>query len=172
MGFVAWTLVLLVLGVVSFVGWSLFGPDDDDAEQVEVGPVPPEEQTARPPEGTPDPPQNDTPPDPPDPTPPDTLPAVGEHALPIAYGREEEGIAPFPGVHVADGQGLLVLAPMPGGAVASVRVGERSQTLASGHIALPLPAGVHHLTYVRGDRRDFVWVAVRSGKTRYVPPLP
>lgn len=171
---VAWTLVLLVLAAVGLVGWRLRGePVEDDTT---IGPVPPSAATS-PPEGA-------SPSAPDDPTEtsettetseaneasrtdaPSEAPAVD---LP-AYGREEEGIADV-GVEVSAGRGLLVLEPAPG-ATLRVRVGSRELVVDRERVGVALDPGIHHLTYARGDHQDFVWVVVRAGRTRFVPPLP
>lgn len=166
MGFVAWTLVLLMLGVAGFVAWRVFFLGDVDGEEPEPGPVAPHETASEPR----DPPEPEVVPEPE----PEVVPEpeiAPESDLPIAYGREEEGIS-VPGVEVGQGQGLLVLEPLPGGTPARVTIGDREWNLADGIIPIALDEGVHHIAYARGDHRDFVWVAVRAGHTRFVPPLP
>ncbi len=161
----AWTLALLVVGAVGFVAWQLASaPDEVDA----VGPVPPGQRAAHPPE--PRPADPDEPPAA-EPDPDETAQAEPAEDAPPAYGREERRIADV-GVTPAAGQGLLVLEPAPGGAAMRVRVGEREVAVESEPVGLALEPGVHHLAYSRGDNQDFVWVAVRAGTTRFVPPLP
>ena len=162
MGWVGWTLVALILGAVGFVGYRLVAsPDDPEV----AGPVPPEAptETGAPPDEAP-PPEADT-----DETEPEET-VVAEPStpdLPVPYGREEAGIAELPGVSVAAGEGLVVIEPSA--SPMTVRVGERELEVAGATVGLPLAPGVHHLTYVRGDNQDFIWVAVREGHTRFVP---
>lgn len=169
MGMLAWTLVLLVAGAIGFVGWRLAtAPDEVEA----IGPVPPDPRAARPPDprpADPDEPSTDEP-DEPDET-AQTDPAEPPADAPPAYGREEPRIADV-GVTPGAGQGLLVLEPTPGGAAMRVRVGDREIAVEGEPVGLAVDPGVHHLAYSRGDHQDFVWVAVRSGRTRFVPPLP
>lgn len=165
MGWVGWTLVALILGAVGFVGYRLVAAPDEAEVAGPVPPEAPETESAAPPS---------------EPETPETPPEVEEEPragaeppspdLPVPWGREEEGIADAVGVSVPDGQGLVVLEPAPG--PMTVRVGERELQVAEADVGLALPPGVHHLTYVRGDNQDFVWVAVRAGHTRFVPPLP
>jgi hypothetical protein len=96
-----------------------------------------------------------------------------------AYGREVPGIASVGGVTASETQGLLVVEPSArptqgAGAQegASVEVGSTRLDLGGEPSAVALSPGVHHVTFTRGDRRDFVWVAVRAGHTRFVPTPP
>ncbi|MCZ7682517.1 MAG: hypothetical protein M5U28_28465 [Sandaracinaceae bacterium] len=164
----AWTLALLVVGAVGFVAWQLASaPDEVDA----VGPVPPGQRAAHPPDPRPaDPDEPPTEEPDPDET-AQTEPDEPAEDAPPAYGREERRIADV-GVTPAAGQGLLVLEPAPGGVAMRVRVGEREVAVEGEPVGLALEPGVHHLAYSRGDNQDFVWVAVRAGTTRFVPPLP
>jgi DNA-binding response OmpR family regulator len=170
MGFVAWTLVLLMLAVAGFVVWRVFFLGDEHAERArERGPVTPH---ARPAPPEPEPEIAREPVREPEVLPePEVVEPEPGADLPLAYGREEEGAA-VPGAVVGEGQGLLVLEPLPGGTPATVTINAREWRLADGLVPIALDEGVHHLTYQRGDHRDFIWVAVRAGHTRFVPPLP
>ncbi len=165
---VGWVLGLMALVAIGFVGMRLLSSADPEEP---VGPIPPDERTT----GAPPVPTQPVQPTQPVRTNEPTVEApVPQQAtgLPAAYGREEDGIATVDGVSVAAGQGLVVLEPASGGAPMQVHLGERELSVANQRVGLALAPGVHHLTFVRGDHQDFVWIAVRAGKTRYIPPLP
>jgi CheY-like chemotaxis protein len=167
MGLLGWTLVVLVLGAVGFVGFRLLRPTD---EPPVPGPIAPDGPTANPPlpEGV------DVPEVAPDgPERPDEDPEPGTEAdLPLPYGREEPGVTALPSVAGPAGQGLLVVEPAPGAAPMTVEIGDHRLQVGEQPVGLALAPGVHHLMVVRGDNRDFVWVAIRAGTTRFVPPMP
>lgn len=156
--FIAWATAIVVLAATGYVAWQTFQPAGSSET---VGPLPPEPRAARPPE---EPPEAN---EPAEPAPPDVEEEIA--ALPAAYGREEPGIAEV-GASVATGQGLVVLEPA--GAPVTVQLGSRRITLEDQPVGLALDPGVHHLTYERGDKQDFIWIGVRAGHTRFVPPLP
>jgi CheY-like chemotaxis protein len=162
---IGYALVLAALAAIGFLGWRfLYGgptPARGSAVASEDGviddPVPPAD-------GEPSAPLRSAAPAPAEPT--ALLPDLG---LPAPYGREEDGVADL-GVAVADGEGLLVLEPAA--APLRVTVGDETLEIDGEAQAVAMPEGVHHLVVQRGDHRDYVFVPVRAGRTRYVPPLP
>lgn len=166
MGWIGWTLVLLTLTATGFMGARFFGlPGASETRSGPLPPLVPPAHAASPSAGEagmgPRPADADE-------------PATGSSAPTlVAHGREEERIAEL-GVEVPSGQGLLVLEPAPGEPAprTSVELEGRRIALDTEPVALAVRPGVHHLRFTRGDHQDFVWVAVRPGHTRFVPPLP
>jgi len=152
---------VLVIGSISFVAFR-FVFDEPGPEDPAPGPLPPQILA------------DSGPPAPPEPAPAPPAPApptAADEGLPVPYGRDEAGIADL-GVEVPDGQGLLVLEPNAAGAPMQVEVDDGAHEVAAEPVGVALAPGVHHLTITRGDRVDFLWVAIQAGRTRHAPPLP
>lgn len=172
---VTWVLVALIVGAVGFLGLRFILGAPPSPEPPE-GPLPPTAPSgAEPARATADDtPASETPPalEPPPVEAPGAEEAVEvARTLPPAHGREEAGIASL-GVAVGATQGLVVLEPNAARAPMRVELGGRELAVGAEPVAVALAEGVHHVTFVRGDHSDFVWIAVRAGHTRYVPPLP
>jgi hypothetical protein len=86
------------------------------------------------------------------------------------YGRDEPRVVNELGVEVGEGEGLVVLEPAQGDGNLRVRLAGREFSVGRDPIAIALPAGVHEVSCVRGDRVSFRFIRVQAGHTRFVPP--
>ena len=153
-GTLAWMFLLVVLGVLGFVGYELLEGGTDSDEVVEREDDGTDDDVPPPDEG----PETPTPPEVPDPgdVPPQEL----------SYGLTIPGIDPAAGVTVGEGEGLLVIEAPEHGVAPAVQIGARE--VGDAPTRLALPAGRHELIFRRGEETSYRYLYVRAGETRVI----
>ncbi len=156
MGTVGWAILLGILFIVAFVIVNrFFSGGSSVSEEVVDAPLPAESAPSEAEE----------------PPPPSEAPEAQEEPRLLAgYGEEQPGVAPSFGVHVEQGQGLLVLEPMNDGSMVRVRVANQEHVVTTDPVAFAIEAGVHEVAFRRGDDLSFRFVRIQAGTTRRVPP--
>ncbi|MBW2461004.1 MAG: response regulator [Deltaproteobacteria bacterium] len=153
-GLLGWVTMLVIFGLVGFIGMSIFSRSCGSEATTAPSPAASERPAA--------------------PTPDGGAAAAPRQAAATArpdelsYGRTLDSVDAGPGVRVGANQGLLVIEAGEGRAP-QVFIGPRS--LGRVPVREVLPEGRHELRFRRGDEESFRFVYVQAGKTRIVPPL-
>ncbi|MFW5921045.1 MAG: hypothetical protein ACOCUS_04340, partial [Polyangiales bacterium] len=155
-GVLGWVLLVLVFGVLGFIGWRLYeassAPD----------PVPePEAETSGDPSSRAD--EEDEPAQGSEAPSPDERRALAHE---LAYGRTVGDIPADLAVSPAEGEGVLVVEAPEGAAPTRVRAGERD--LGRAPLETALPAGRHELVFERGAEQLYRYLYLRAGTAKYV----
>jgi hypothetical protein len=152
----AWVFLLVVLGVLGFVGYELVGGSVREDDETETPANAEETEGEADPEGAGeeiDPERTGT----------EDLGEIPPQEL--SYGETIPRIEPGP-VSVAEGEGLLVVELPASGVPTEVQIGERE--LGNTPVRLALPEGRHELVFRRGDETSYRYLYLRAGQTRVV----
>ncbi|RLB51712.1 MAG: hypothetical protein DRJ42_16345 [Deltaproteobacteria bacterium] len=156
-GLLGWVTMLIIFGVVGFIGMSIFSRSCGTETTAAPSPAAPESPAApaRAADGGAAPA-------------PRQAAAVTARPDELSYGRTLDSVDAGPGVRVGANQGLLVIEAGEGRRP-QVFIGTRSLGRVPVHEVLS--EGRHELRFRRGDEDSFRFVYVRAGQTRIVPPL-